>query len=205
MINTRNWNVIEVVICLNAKGVPVLKSSGSSEKWHRGQHHPLVSGFTLCSSRKNIYDNFTGNWRAILPGPLGLRNQPKSSLLTMVHLSMICLNQCGWSYVCKTTPRTFNGKQLYGWNTTESWPICNHNVLSISPPLTISLRFDSKPCILFIIYIFLFVDIPCEQLFFSCLVLWNVFFLPLVRIFLITMKAACTTALRCGSLCALSL
>ena len=47
-----------------------------------------------------------------------------------------------------------------------TWPICNHNVLSISPPLTISLRFDSKPCILFIIYIFLFVDIPCEQLVF---------------------------------------
>ena len=87
-----------------------------------------------------------------------------------------------------------------------TWPICNHNVLSISPPLPISLRFDSKPYILFILHLFLFVDIPCEQLFFFLLCgFMECVFLPLVHIFLITMRAACTTALRCGSLCALSL
>ena len=212
MINTRNWNVIEVVICLNTKGVPVLKSSGSSEKWHRGQHHPLVSGFTLCSSRKNIYDNFTGNWRAILPGPLGLRNQPKSSLLTMVHLFMICpyiSNQCGWSYVCKTTPRTFNGKQLYGWNTTESRETHLADLQSQCSQHFSATHYQSEiwlQTVHIVHYIHIFI---CWHsmwtAFFLLFGFMECVFLPLARIFLITMKAACTTALRCGSLCALSL
>ena len=117
-----------------------------------------------------------------------------------------------WSHVCKNNPKdTLNGQQrcVVGIRPhaqeQPTWSTCNHNVLRISSPLTISLIFDSSPCMNCSFHdtlcsLCLFVQVRLNNnVFLFCLVSWNVVFPFLVRIFLHSHhQGSSRAALRCA-------